>query len=104
MPLVLQSLANSSALRSLYNACSYDNWLVGHAVKSGLAVVDLSPVVAVRHAFHSYDHVVGAGADLVETADGLGGQERVKNLELDPERTWLMGSTDHAPYVAVSCF
>jgi hypothetical protein len=84
-------------------ARSYDNWLVGQAVRSGLAVVDLSPVVAVRHAFHGYAHVVGTAAESIETADELGGQERVKNLELDPQRTWLMGSTDHAPFVVVSC-
>jgi hypothetical protein len=81
---------------------SYDNWLVGHAIKSGLPVVDMTPVVVVRHASHSYAHVVGAAAEPVETADELGGLERLKNLELDPERTWLMGSTDHAPFVVVS--
>ncbi len=82
---------------------SYDNWLVGHAVKSGLAVVDLSPVVTVRHAFHSYSHVVGSGLERVETADVLGGQERLKNLELDSESDRLMGSTDHASFVTVMC-
>lgn len=66
--------------------------------------MDLSHIVTVQHAFHSYIHVVGAAAETVETADGLGGQERRQNLELDPERTHLTGSTDHASFVAVgSC-
>ncbi len=81
---------------------SYDNWLVGHAIKSGLAVVDLSPVVLVRHAFHVHSHVVGAASEPVETADELGGQERLRNLDLDPDGIRLAGSTDHAPYVVVS--
>ena len=80
----------------------YDNWLVGNAIKSGLCVVDLSPVVVVRHAFHDYAHVQGAAAQRVDTADTLGGQERLRNLELDPDRARLIGSTDHAPFVAVS--
>jgi hypothetical protein len=84
-------------------AHSYDNWLVGHAIKSGLSVVDLSPVVTVRHAFHSYAHVVGAASEPVDTADVLGGQERLRNLELDPGNERLMGSSDHAPFVAVTC-
>ena len=81
----------------------YDNWLVGHAIKSGLSVVDLSPVVTVHHAFHSYDHVVGAASGPVDTADVLGGQERLRNLALDPGNDREMGSTDHAPFVAVAC-
>ncbi len=64
--------------------------------------MDLSPVVVVRHAFHDYAHVRGAAAQPVDTADALGGQERLRNLELDPDRTRLLGSTDHAPFVVVS--
>jgi hypothetical protein len=66
-----------------------------------MAVVDISPVAVVRHAFHNYSHVIGAASEPVETADELGGQERLKNLELDPDRTWLMGTTDHAPFVVM---
>jgi len=35
----------------------WDNWMIYHALKSGITVIDISPVTTVIHQNHSYNHI-----------------------------------------------
>jgi hypothetical protein len=76
----------------------YDNWLLWHARRQGIPLVDITDDAPVIHQNHDYSHIKGTAAGPGGRQSYLKGEDTRRNAELVGDWT-RMYSIDHATHI-----